>query len=70
VSVVKGVGSFAFGAGAGWIAGYLLIGVSTGGIGLIVIGVAAAGAGYVAGKAGEKLGEMGADKINDMVFEK
>ena len=70
IEVGKGVGSIALGAGAGWIAGYLVIGVATGGLGLVVIGLAAAGAGYAAGKAGEKLGEIGANKVNDMVFEK
>lgn len=70
IEVGKGVGSIALGVGAGWIAGYLVIGVATGGLGLVVIGLAAAGAGYAAGKAGEKLGEIGANKVNDMVFEK
>ena len=70
VEVGKGVGSIALGVGAGWIVGYLLIGVATGGLGLVVIGLAAAGAGYAAGKVGEELGQTGANKINDMVFEK
>lgn len=70
IEVGKGVGSIALGAGAGWIAGYLVIGVATGGLGLVVIGLAAAGAGYAAGKVGEELGRIGANKINNVVFEK
>lgn len=42
----------------------------TGGVGLIVIGVAAAAAGYFGGKAGEKIGQAGAETLNNVVFSK
>ena len=73
VAVGKGVGSVVGGLGAGAGAAFvitLVFGVATGGVGLVLIGVAAAAAGYYGGKAGEKLGQLGAETINDMAFEK
>lgn len=68
VEVGKGVGSIAGGVGGGLILGWLIAGVATGGVGLVVIGVAAAVGGYAAGKGGEKVGEWTADAINREVF--
>lgn len=73
VEVGKGVGSIAGGIGAGAGAGLaitLIFGVATGGVGLVVIGVAAAAAGYFGGKAGGKIGQAGAETLNNVVFSK
>lgn len=67
----KGVGSILFGVGGGAVAGaatttaLVAIGIGTGGIGLVVIGIVAATASYYAGKVGEKIGESTADAYND-----
>lgn len=72
VAVGKGVGSIALGLGGGALAGavasYLVLGVLTGGVGLVVVGIAAASAGYASGKIGENVGEAGAVKINERFF--
>jgi len=72
IEVGKGIGSVAGGIGGGAlvgaIAGYLVLGVLTGGVGLVVVGIAAASAGYATGKIGENLGEAGAVKINERFF--
>jgi hypothetical protein len=61
----KGVGSIAGGVAAGAVASYLLVGVATGGIGLVVIGIASVTAGIFGGKGGEKIGEEAAEFFND-----
>jgi len=65
VEVGKGLGSVAGGAATGALVSWLLLGLATGGTGLVVIGVAAAVAGYYGGKAGEKLGNEGAEIYNN-----
>lgn len=76
IEVGKGLGSIGGGLAGGAAvavgAEYLLIlaiGVGTGGLGLVVIGVAAAVGGYYAGKGGEKLGEYIADGANGVIYE-
>jgi hypothetical protein len=72
IEVGKGAGSIvgglAGGALAGAVVGYLVFGVVTGGVGLVVVGVAAAAAGYGSGKVGEAVGERGAKKFNEVAF--
>lgn len=68
VAIGKGAGSIA-GGFAGGFAAVLLLGAATGGVGLIVIGVAAVGLGTIGGKIGEKAGETLANKINSAVFQ-
>lgn len=75
IEVGKGVGSIgggvAGGAAVAVSAQYLLVlavGVGTGGIGLVVIGVAAAVGGYYAGKHGESKGEDIAKYINKEIY--
>lgn len=72
IEVGKGTGSIvgglAGGALAGAVVGYLVFGVVTGGVGLVVVGVAAAAAGYGSGKVGEAVGERGAKKFNEVAF--
>lgn len=68
VEVGKGVGTIAGGVGAG-LAVTLIFGAATGGVGLVVIGVAAVAAGYFGGKGGEKLGEKTANYFNREIFE-
>jgi hypothetical protein len=74
VELGKGVGSIVGGSGAGAIAGsavmplLLLIGIGTGGVGLVVIGVVAAGVGYAGAQLGSDLGEGIANKVNSEVF--
>lgn len=68
VEVGKGAGSIAGGFGGGLLVGYLIAGVATGGVGLVVIGVAAAVGGYAAGKGGEWVGEKIANGVNQVAF--
>lgn len=72
IEVGKGVGSLvggvAGGAVVGAVVGYLVLGVVTGGVGLVVVGVAAAAGGYGAGKGGEWLGENVAKGVNKVAF--
>jgi hypothetical protein len=71
VAVGKGVGSIVGGVAGGAVAGTAIVaifGVATGGLGLIVVGIAVAAVGYGTGKAGESLGEFTAEKINERVF--
>lgn len=66
IEVGKGVGGIAAGAGAGALVSFLLFGVATGGVGLVVIGVAAAGAGYWGGEVGKWGGEKVAQQFNEL----
>lgn len=72
VEVGKGAGSIAGGvaggAAVGAFVGYLVFGVVTGGVGLVVVGVAAAAAAYGAGRAGEWGGEKVANHVNSLVL--
>jgi hypothetical protein len=72
VEVGKGLGSIAGGvaggAAVGAFVGYLVLGVVTGGVGLVVVGVAAAAAAYGAGRAGEWGGEKVANQVNRLVL--
>lgn len=65
IEVGKGVGSIGGGLAGGAILGYLVFGIATGGVGLVVVGVAAAVGGYYAGKAGEWAGQEAAEMHND-----
>lgn len=47
--------------------GWLVIGVATGGVGLVVIGVAVAASSYAGGKAGEWGGEQIVRKLNNLI---
>ncbi len=66
IEVGEGVGGFAAGVGAGALVSFLLFGVATGGVGLVVIGVAAAGAGYWVGEVGKWGGEKVAQQFNEL----
>jgi hypothetical protein len=71
VEVGKGVGSIALGAGAGAASVYVLtfiFGVATGGVGLVLLGVAAAVVGYAGSELGKKAGEGTAGLVNDLVL--
>lgn len=64
IEVGKGVGSIVGGAAAGLVASYLVVAVATGGIGLVLLGVVAVGAGMAGSAGGEHLGERAAKLIN------